>query len=316
MNIMTSDIQVKQDIKSLLDSEALKRSLEKSFSSESKRVAFRTSVLSLVNTNAKIAECEPFSVINSCLQASTLDLPINQNLGFAYIIPYKQKDGSMVAQFQMGVKGFVQLAIRTGLFKRINTSDVKEGELKTHDRLSGEFEFSWIADEQKRNDSKIVGFISYFKLISGFEAMLYMSVDQLDQHAFKYSQTYKSEKSWIRDSSKWVTDFDAMAKKTVLKLLLSRSAPLSVELQKAIEYDQAVFDNKAEVTYPDNQEETLEQRNRRVERERILEFINDAKTLEKLESLHDQVSPDDDIVTEEIRNAYEAKEKELKGGKK
>jgi recombination protein RecT len=305
---MTSDIQVKQDIKVLLDSDALKRSLEKSFATEGKRVAFRTSVLSLVNTNPKIAECEPLSVINACLQASTLDLPVNQNLGFAYVIPYKQKDGTSSAQFQLGYKGFRQLAIRSGQFKRINVSDVREGELRSINRLTGEIDFQWEIDNDKRNELKNVGFVAYFILKSGLEDTLYMTEDELFNHGKKYSQTFKSDKDWIRKSSKWETDFEAMAKKTVLKLLLSRSAPLSVEMQQAIEYDQAVVTPNGSAEYPDNTPETLGEMQVRKEQDRIREWIEKSDTIEKL----DQVMLfDQSVITDELNTLYEAKLAEL-----
>ena len=120
---------------------------------------FITSIVSLVNSNEKLKACDKKSVLGACLVAASLDLPINQNLGFAFIIPYKDQ-----AQFQMGYKGYIQLAMRSGQFKTINVTDVKEGEIKGNNRLSGEIEFEWIA-ESEREKVKTVGFVAYIKFI-------------------------------------------------------------------------------------------------------------------------------------------------------
>lgn len=200
---------------------------------------FTTSLLSLVNSNSKIAECAPMTIIQAALTAAAMDLPINQNLGFAYIVPYKNK-GVMEAQFQMGWKGFVQLAQRSGKFKTINTTDVREGEVKSRDRMTGDVSFSWIDDDAARNKTPIVGYLAYIELTDGFRKTLYMTKAEIESHAGRYSQAYKSRgKSSFK--SPWETDFDLMAQKTALKLLLNKYAPLSTELQTAVENDQAVI---------------------------------------------------------------------------
>lgn len=218
---------------------------------------FTTSLISLVNANAKIAECTPITVIQAALTAASMDLPINQNLGFAYIVPYannKNIDGkwvkTMEAQFQMGWKGFVQLAQRSGKFQTINTTDVREGEVKTRDRMTGELEFTWIEDDGKRNKAPVEGYLAYFKLLNGFNKSLYMTKAEIEKHAGRYSQAYRAKgKSSFK--SPWETDFDLMAQKTALKLLLSKFAPLSTEMQEAVAADQSVDDGK-ERRYIDN----------------------------------------------------------------
>jgi recombination protein RecT len=218
---------------------------------------FVTSLISVVNSSPKIAECEPMTVIQAALTAASMDLPINQNLGFAYIIPYKNSkkiDGRwsevMEAQFQMGYKGFIQLAQRSGTFKTINTTEVRESEVRTRDRMTGEMEFNWIQDDNERNSKGVVGYLAFFELLNGFKKSLYMTKAEIEDHANRYSQAYKSKgKSSFK--SPWETDFDLMAQKTALKLLLSKYAPLSTEMQEAIVADQSVDDGNGR-QYVDN----------------------------------------------------------------
>ena len=184
---------------------------------------FITSVLSVVNNNSYLKNASPESVFSSALMAATLDLPVNPNLGFAYIIPYGQQ-----AQFQVGYKGLIQLALRSGQFKTISVTPVYEGQIKQQNPLTG-FEFDW---SNKQSD-KVVGYASYFSLINGFEKTMYMTVDEIQAHGKRFSKTY--------GNGVWKTDFDAMAQKTCLKLLLSKYAPLSIEMQKAVIADQSII---------------------------------------------------------------------------
>lgn len=181
-----------------------------------------------------------------------MNLPINPNLGFAYIIPYKSnKTGKYEAQFQMGYKGFIQLAQRSGQFKRINATDVREGELLGVNRLSGELNIEWIEDEKERNTKPVVGYIGYFKLLNGFEKELYMTVEELQSHGKKYSQSFK------RGYGLWADEFDTMAKKTVLKLLISKYGALTTNLQEAILADQSAVGEDG-YNYIDNKPEESE----------------------------------------------------------
>lgn len=217
--------------------------------------AFITSVLQITSQNEMLSTADPVSIYQSAAVAATLDLPLNNNLGFAYIVPYnsKQKDGTwkVVAQFQIGAKGFKQLALRSGQFLKINDTDVREGELKEYNRLTGEIVFEWIQDVKLRLSKPIIGYASYFQLLNGFEKTYYMTADELKEHGLKFSQTFK------KGFGLWKDDFDGMARKTVIKLNLSKNAPLSVDMQKAVVADQAIV-NDAEtedVEYIDNDQE-------------------------------------------------------------
>ena len=216
-----------------------------------KKQEFVANITTLVSNDVKLQECEAKSVIFSALKATALDLPLDPNLGMAYVIPFKntKKGGIKEAQFQIGYKGFTQLAIRSGQFKTINVRDVREGEIVGEDFISGEIQFKRV---EGREDKPIIGYVAYFRLINGFEKMSYWCVEELVGHAKKYSQTYTSQYQNVRDSSKWTTDFDGMAKKTVIKLLLSKYAPLSIQMQSAIKADQAVITEQGE-RYIDNE---------------------------------------------------------------
>lgn len=222
-----------------------------------------TSLMTALNSNDKLAQCTPTSVLNAALTAASMDLPINPNLGFAYIIPYerkfKEKDENnrdvwvtvSEAQFQIGYKGIIQLAQRSGFYKTINASDVREGEIKGRNRLTGEIEFDWIEDTDERNNKPIIGFVGYLGLTSGFEKTLYMSLAEIEAHAMEYSKSYAYDKQKGYTNSNWTTNFSAMAIKTVLKLLISKYGPMNTQMQEAIIKDQAVIDGDA-VVYPDN----------------------------------------------------------------
>lgn len=248
--------------------------------------AFATSVLQVVASNKSLANAEPQSVFNAACMAATLNLPVNQNLGFAYILPYKTKDDKGnyidVAQFQMGYKGFIQLAQRSGQFKTIAATPIYKGQLISENPLIG-FEF----DFTKKESDEIIGYAAYFSLINGFEKTVYATVAELNSHGLKYSQTFK------KGYGLWKDNFDAMAVKTVLKALLSKYAPLSIEMQKAVLTDQSVIkdfsDENVDVEYVDNQTLSIEEVSNEKELNRIKSFIDEAKTVKKLDEVKDVV---------------------------
>lgn len=197
-----------------------------------KAPGFISSIMSVVNSKTELKGVDPMSTLASAVVAATLDLPINPNLGFAYIVPYK---GS--AQFQMGYKGFIQLAIRSGQYETIHASDVYEDELKFWNPITGEFALT-DKDTWKQREAgeinKVVGYVAFFKLLNGFRKYLYMTTPQITKHAQKYSQSFGS------NFGRWKLDFPVMALKTVIKLLLSKYGILSIEMQRALDVDQAV----------------------------------------------------------------------------
>lgn len=206
---------------------------------------FIASIISATQTNDKLLECKPDSLTNSALIAATLDLPINASLGMAYLVPYK-KGNTLLCQFQIGWKGLVQLAIRTGMYETINVTQVYDGQLIDEDPFTGEYTF----DKNAKKSDKVIGYVAYFKLLSGFKKQYYWTKEMCEAHAMKYSQSYKGQ---YRESSLWFKDFDGMAMKTVLKLLIDKFGPKSVEMQNAIIHDQGITDDiNQEPQYPDN----------------------------------------------------------------
>lgn len=215
-----------------------------------KKDSFVTTLVSAVTNNAILQPCEPDTVMYAAVKATSLNLPIDPNLGFAYILPYRDnKTGKTLAQCQIGYKGLVQLAMRSGQFKTINVREVKDGEITGEDFLSGEMQFTKLA-EDKRAKAKTCGYVAFFELLNGFKKMFYMSREEVTNHGKRFSQTFKKGYGlWASEES-----FDAMAKKTVLKMLLSKYAPMSIEMQSAIKADQAVYkDETMTEEYLDNQ---------------------------------------------------------------
>lgn len=208
---------------------------------------FLTSVMSVVNDSERLAKADPKTIYTSALVSATLNLPIDPNLGFAYIIPYNNK-GNVEAQFQMWYKGFIQLALRSDKFKTISATPVYQWQLVKADPLQG-YEFDW---DEKESD-EIIGYASYFSLLNGFDKTLYMTVEEVKKHWKEYSQSYKK---WFWQ---WNDNFDSMAIKTVIKLLLSKYAPLSIEMETAVVADQWVIrdENMEDIEYVDNDQEEI-----------------------------------------------------------
>lgn len=213
---------------------------------------FINNLTAVVANDAKLQACEPLTLMYAALKATALRLPLDPNLGQAYIIPYKNnKERKTEAQFQIGWKGFIQLAIRSGQFQTINATEIREGELKGYDLMTGEVNVQAVPD---RESKPVVGYLAYFKLTNGFAKSLYMNAEEIEQHASRYSQSYRGK---YKDSSLWATDKDAMAKKTVLKLLLNRFAPLSIDMRSAVQADQAVLHGDGKLDYVDNTKNQL-----------------------------------------------------------
>lgn len=183
---------------------------------------FATSIVSIVNSNRSLANVDQLSVIQSAMVAATLDLPIDQNLGYVWLVPYKGK-----AQAQIGYKGYIQLAQRSGQYKAMNAVAVHEGELTSWNPLTEEVVF----DPMKKVSDTVIGYIGYFKLLNGFEKTVYWTKEQIEAHRQRFSKA--------GGNSPWKSDFDAMAKKTVLKDLLTKWGPMSTQMAVAASKDEA-----------------------------------------------------------------------------
>lgn len=191
---------------------------------------FATSIVSIVNSNRSLANVDQMSVIQSAMVAATLDLPIDQNLGYVWLVPYKGK-----AQAQIGYKGYIQLAQRSGQYRAMNAVTVHEGELTSWNPLTEEIGY----DPTKRTSDNVVGYIGYFKLLNGFEKTVYWSREQIEQHRARFSKA--------GNNSPWASDFDAMALKTVLKSMLTKWGPMSTQLAEAVSKDEVEPDGPTSI---------------------------------------------------------------------
>lgn len=191
--------------------------------------SFLSSMLDLYSGDGYLQNCDPQLVAMECLKAAALNLPLNRGLGFAYVVPYKN-----IPTFIIGWKGMVQLAMRTGKYETINADCVYEGEQVKTNRLTGKFELLG-----ERESDEVIGYFGYFKLVNGYEKMLYMTKEEVEAYGRKYSKAYSN--------GPWRTEFDKMAMKTVLRQLL-KFGPMSVEMQKADEYEAMTAQRKAQAT--------------------------------------------------------------------
>ena len=232
-NVKAKPSSLAQLLKSPVVTDRLKEVLGK------RATQFAATLLIVSKNSIKLSEADPGSVLSSAMIAATLDLSIDPNLGQAAIVPYKK-----VAQLQIGYKGFIQLAQRSGQFRSITDTVVPCGVLVSYNPLTEELELDWAAEKEGKPD----GYVFYFKLLNGFTKQVYWPYDRAFKHGKRYSAAFKQDKD-----TPWKSNFDAMALKTLIKLTLNKYAPLSIEMSKAIEADQS-----ADGEYPDNQHEEPE----------------------------------------------------------
>lgn len=239
-----------------IKSEGYQRLINDTLGDKAVAQTFVAEISTVVSQNYQLQECDPATILSAGLMAQTLKLPLSPTLGFAYILPFKNmKTGVSRATFQVGYKGLIQLAQRSGQFERLGVREVHEGEYIGQDEFGDDlFKFSHEFDNKP-----VVGYFAYFQLLNGFRKTMYWTVEQCQSHAKKYSRSYGNKKG----TDLWTDNFDLMACKTVLKLLLNRYAPLSVELQKAVVSDQAVIKGDGTVEYVDNSDSLLIEEDRK-----------------------------------------------------
>ncbi len=215
---------------------------------------FITAIISATNTNKALQECTNVSIVNAALLGETLKLSPSPQLGHYYMVPYNNK-GTKEAQFQLGYKGYLQLAIRSGLYKKINVLAIKTGELVNYNPLDEEIEVHLIEDEETRENAGTIGYYAMFEYTNGFKKTLYWSKNKMENHALKYSKGYQAKKGYTF----WEKDFDAMAYKTMLRQLISKWGIMSIDMQNAMESDMAVLNDNGSKTYVDSQPDTIEE---------------------------------------------------------
>ena len=257
-------------LRGYFENDAVKKNLRAMLGSKAQ--GFATSVLSVVNNNRLLQNADPASIYSSAMVAASLDLPINPNLGFAAIVPYGRQ-----AQCQIMTRGFIQLAIRSGQYAKINNAIVHEGELVKYDPFKDEYEF----DVTKRISDKVIGYVAYFRTVGGFEKYFYMTKEQALAHGKRYSKSFSS--------GVWASDPDSMGLKTVIKLLLAKYGILSIELQRAIRFDQGVVKgditniesieeiDEADVEYVDNPQTAMDEEKAKEVAEKFADFTKENK---------------------------------------
>lgn len=217
---------------------------------------FIASVVSAVQTNKALAECTNSSIFSAALLGESLKLSPSPQLGQFYLVPYKdRKTGISEAQFQLGSKGYKQLAIRSGSYRKIVTSVIKQGELKSFNPITEECVFEPVLDPNVREKLPVVGYYAMFTLVNGFQKEIYWSKEKMIEHAKRYSQGYRTDLQKGTQYTFWSKDFDAMAEKTMIRQLISKWGIMSIDLQRAYESDMGVLNESGEVRYVDNHED-------------------------------------------------------------
>lgn len=248
---------------------------------------FVSSIVSAVQTTPALQECTNPSILSAALLGEALNLSPSPQLGQFYMVPFKnKKKGVTEAQFQLGYKGYIQLAIRSGYYKKLNVIAIKEGELIRYNPLEEEIEVSLIEDDIEREETPTAGYYAMFEYENGFKKSMYWSKKKMLDHADKYSAAFSAkslellEAGKIPDSEKWkyssfwYKDFDGMAMKTMLRQLISKWGIMSIDLQTAIDKDMAIIREDGTADYVDHQQETVEEDRNIVAEQEMKEVIS------------------------------------------
>lgn len=236
----------------ILKSDKIQQRFNEVLADSTKTKSFIATLINVINKNTQLSKCTPETLIGGALMAASMDLPLHSTFGLCALIPFKTKKGNIYvdeAQFQVMARGYIQLAIRSGVYKNIHFTEVYEDELEYYDPITSEIKFTAIRDRKQRdigNEKKIVGYYSMFELQTGFKKELYMSKKEMEVHGKTFSKTYDKQ------FGMWKTNFHVMGRKTIIKQLLTKYGILSIELRNAIESDQSVL-NDDNMTYPDNE---------------------------------------------------------------
>lgn len=232
----------------VINSDGYKRMINNTLGDPRRAARFVTAVTSAVSTNPALSECDASTIVSAGLLGEGLNLSPSPQLGQYYLVPFKDKKNERtVCQFQLGYKGYIQLAIRSGQYKKLNVLPIKEGELVSFDPLDENIEVSLIEDENQREKAQTIGYYAMFEYTNGFKKAIYWSREKMESHAEKYSMGYKARKGYTF----WEKDFDAMACKTMLRQLISKWGIMSIEMQRAIEGDMGVIGDNGKIEYVD-----------------------------------------------------------------
>lgn len=270
-NSLTAAKTQKTSLTAYLTNDAVKNQINKVVGGKN-GTRFISSIVSAVQTTPALQECTNNSILNAALLGEALGLSPSPQLGQFYMVPFKNnKKNCKEAQFQLGYKGYIQLAIRSGYYKKLNVLPIKEGELIRYDPLNEELEVDLIEDDILREEAETIGYYAMFEYENGFRKTLYWSKKKMQAHADKYSSAYSlkiagdiaqgkiPEKDMWKYSSFWYKDFDAMAMKTMLRQLISKWGIMSIDMQNAFDKDMAVIHEDGTAEYVDNSENSNEE---------------------------------------------------------
>ena len=228
----------------ILQTNAYQRSLHNALSDPKEIQKFTAAITSVVSTNPQIEECDASTILSAALCGHSLGLAPSPQLGQYYMVPFKdKKNNRTVATFVLGYKGYIQLAIRSGQYKKLNVLEIKEGELIDWDPLTENIKIKLISDETEREHAETIGYYAMFQYVNGFEKAIYWSKEKMKNHAVQYSPGYAYDLKNGKEYTFWSKNFDAMAKKTLLRQLISKWGVMSIEMQNAFTADNAVVDN-------------------------------------------------------------------------
>jgi recombination protein RecT len=242
--------QSKPKFSVMIQSDAYKNLINNTLGDPKRASGFITAITSAVAANSALSECDPVTILSAGLLGETLQLSPSPQLGQYYLVPFNdRKLGRKVAQFQLGYKGYIQLAIRSGQYKKLNAMAIKEGELIRYDPLNEEIEVQLIEDDAEREAAPTIGYYAMFEYLNGFRKVIYWSKEKMESHALQYSQGYKAKKGYTF----WEKSFDDMAIKTMLRQLISKWGIMSIDFQKAYEADMGVLrPGTDKIEYVDN----------------------------------------------------------------
>lgn len=245
---MNNQLQNKPKFSLAIQSEGYKKLINNTLGDPKRAAKFIAAISSAVATNSSLQQCDAGSILSGALLGEALNLSPSPQLGQYYLVPFKDK-----AQFQLGYKGYIQLAIRSGQYKDIDVIEVREGEYLGRDKTTGKHQFKFIEDEVERENKPIIGYMAYFEYLNGFYKNLYWSKEKMQKHALEYSQAYASDIKKGTNYSFWSKDFDGMAFKTMLRQLISKWGIMSIDMQEAITKDMSVVKEDGTYDYVDNQ---------------------------------------------------------------
>lgn len=250
--IQTAKAENKITFSAFMTSNGISNKVNSIIGDKVKGERFISSIISAVAANPQLAECDNASILSGALLGQALNLSPSPQLGRTYLVPFKDKNRGMVAQFILGYKGYLELAQRSGQYKDINVIEVREGEYKGRDKSTGNPTFEFIEDDDIRNEKDVIGYMATFTLLNGFTKTLYMTKKAMESHAIQYSQGYRADKKNGTSYTFWSKDFDGMAFKTILRQLISKWGILSIDMQRGFEGDMGVIEENGKVNYVDN----------------------------------------------------------------